>query len=286
MRKACVGICVMAAFALNHSMADSAWYIAAGAGVGEGDDVQQEGWNRDSICYPDSACFDADPVPSLPGYRWTYDNALDPGSAFELSLGRELGRARLELAISQQSNDIQQAFASIAYFDRASIEPRAGAPVDSGASGSIAHQRVRSLVLDIFYDFPRAWGAISPWVGAGVGMSSVEMGSVRFSTSYSDVSGRSEVYDPPLAFYGSRQNEDLSDQVFVWRLHAGADYALSAKTSIGLKFTWVAAGDIEDTGSYLTHPMHETDVEFENVNTFSGARNWRLMLVLRRSIGL
>ena len=31
--------------------------------------IQQEGWNRETLCYPTDACFDADPAPKISGYR-------------------------------------------------------------------------------------------------------------------------------------------------------------------------------------------------------------------------
>lgn len=86
---------------------------------------------------------------------------------------------------------------------------------------------MRSVTFDAYYDFPNAWGAITPYAGAGLGQSSVEMVGVRFSTDYRNVSAAAEVYHPPLSFYNSVQDDGLDDTAFVWRLHAGADYALS-----------------------------------------------------------
>ena len=285
MRGACVAICLVLAIGPNLSMADGDWYVAAGFGLSGGDDVQQDGWNADAFCYPDSACFDQVPVPRLPGYAWQYDNSLDRDGAFELSLGRAFGDARLELTFAEQSNDIEQQFKSIAYLDGTPVLPRAGAPVGSTSNGSIEHQRVRTLSLDAFYDIPVTWGALSPWVGAGIGLAMVEIGSVRFAIDYHDASGAAGIYDPPLTFYRSVQDEDLQDDAFVWHLHAGVDYALTEQTSLGLKFTWIAAQDIEDTGGYETHPMQQIDPAFANTNTFNGARNWRIMLTIRRGFG-
>ena len=31
--------------------------------------MDQEGWNRETTCYPTAACFEADPVPEISGYR-------------------------------------------------------------------------------------------------------------------------------------------------------------------------------------------------------------------------
>ena len=261
----------------------SGWYLGAGLGAGQGAILEQEGWNRDTFCYPDAACFDETPVSGVPGYRWRYDIALDTGSAFELSLGRFFGRTRLELAFARQTNDTRQVFTGITYLDGAAVPPRSGGTVESNALGSIRQRHVSSATLDAFYDFPGAWGAISPYVGAGAGAAWVEMAGVRFATDYRDATGAA--HDPPLAFYNAVQDADLGDTPFVWRMHAGADYALGRRTSVGLRLTWSASGDIEDTGAYETHPMHAIDPAFGNINAFSGARRLTLVLGLRREIG-
>ncbi len=262
------------------------WYLSGSLGARWTSDLKQEGWNRDVFCYPDAACFDEAPIPNVPGYRWRYDIALDSGAAFELSVGRFFGRTRLELAVAQQTHDTRQKFTGIVYLDGTSIRPRAGGTVDSNGRGTIDRRRVRSVTLDAYYDLTNAWGAITPYVGAGLGQASVETAGVRFSTDYRNVwTGAAEVHDPPLSFYNSVQDEDLNDTVLVWRLHAGADYALGRRTSLGLRLTWSATGDFEDTGTYRTHPMHGMDPAFTNTNAFSGGRSWTLMLAFRRGIG-
>ncbi len=271
--------------AADEGSARTGWYLGAGLGAGWTSDLKQEGWNRDAFCYPDAACYDETPIPTVPGYRWRYDIALDSGTVFELFFGRFFGRTRIELALTQQTNDTRQMFAGIAYHDGAAIQPRAGDTVASNGRGMVDRRRVRSVTLDAYCDFPGAWGAITPYVGAGLGQASVEMAGVRFSTDYRNVSAAAEVYEPPLSFYNSVQDEDLNDTAFVWRLHVGADYALSRGTSLGLRLTRSATGDFKDTGTYETHPMHGIDPAFTNTNTFSGGRNWTLMLAFRRGIG-
>ena len=68
---------------------------------------------------------------------------------------------------------------------------------------------------------------------------------MRFSTGYEDTSGNAQAYDPPLSFYKSRQDADLSDTVLAGHLHVGADYSLNDKVSLGLKLTCSMMGDIE-----------------------------------------
>ena len=39
----------------------SGWYVGATLGVNRASDIDQEGWNRDTVCYPTDACFDLGP---------------------------------------------------------------------------------------------------------------------------------------------------------------------------------------------------------------------------------
>ena len=73
----------------------SGWYVGGGIGSNWASDLDQEGWNRDPLCYPTDLCFDADPVPEISGYRWHYD--IDAGAVFEISAGLIFDRARMEL---------------------------------------------------------------------------------------------------------------------------------------------------------------------------------------------
>ena len=261
------------------------WYLSAGVGAGRGSNLNQEGWNQDAFCYPDAACFDQAPTPGVPGYRWRYDIGLDSGAGIDLSAGRFFGRARLELTAAQKKNGVSQMFSGIAYSDGTAIQPRPGGAVASHARGFIDDMRIRSVSLDGYYDFPGAWGRISPYIGAGLGLALVEIAGAHFSTDYRDTSGAGPPYDPPLSFYNSVQNADFDDTVSIWRLHAGADYALSDRASLGLKLSRSATGDFESTDGYDSHPMHAQDPGFTGTNTFSGARTWTLTLTVRRRLG-
>ena len=80
----------------------SGWYLDGSIGSNWASDMDQESWNRDPLCYPTDACFDADPVPEIPGYRWRYDIDATAGAEFELSAGRIFDRTRLELSLGQR----------------------------------------------------------------------------------------------------------------------------------------------------------------------------------------
>ena len=247
--------------------------------------MDQEGWNRETTCYPTEACFDADPVPEVSGYRWRYDIASAAGAVFEISAGRIFDRTRLELSFAQRKNGLDQMFRSITDYDGVPMEARRGGSVVSNARNSIDHLTVRTLALNAYYDFPDAVGGISLYLGAGRGPAFVKVSGLHFSTDYQDTSGNAQAYDPPLSFYNSRQDVDLSDTVLAGHLHAGADYGLNAKTLLGLKLTYSMMGDIESTGGYSLHPFHERDPDFTNRNTFTGPHHWTLSFTVKFLFG-
>ena len=176
-------------------------------------------------------------------------------------------------------------FRSIPDYDGMPMEERSGGTVVSNARASIDHLSVSTLSLNAYYDFPDAVRGISPYLGVGLGPAFVEVAGLHFSTDYEDTSGNAQAYDPPLSFYNSRQDADLSDTVLAGHLHAGADYGLNANTLLGLKLTYSMMGDIESSGGYSLHPFHERDPDLPNHNTFTGARYWTLALTVKRLFG-
>ena len=261
----------------------SGWYAGAGLGANWGSTLDQEGWNREGTCYPDEACFDQDPMPAVSGYRWRYDIDLDTGAAFEIYAGRAFGRTRLELAISQHRNEATQVFKGISYYDGTPILPRPRGTISSGSQAYVDNFSARSILLNAYYDFPNAWGRITPYVGAGLGVASLEMAGVYFSSDYRDSAG--EPYDPPLSYYNSTQNGDFRETRFAWRLYAGADYHVGLNLLLGLKLTFAASGDFEDSGRYDTHPFHAQDPDFTNTNRFGGPRDLTLAVMVKRLLG-
>ena len=261
------------------------WYIGGGIGPNWASGMDQEGWNRETTCYPTDTCFDADPVPEVSGYRWRYDIASAAGAAFEITAGHIFDCIRLELSFAQRKNGLNQMFRSITDYDGMPMEERSGATAVSNARASIDHLSVSTLAFNAYYDFPDAYRGISPYLGAGLGPAFVEVSGVHFSTDYKDTSGTAQAYDPPLSFYNSRQDEDLSDTVLAGHLHAGADYGLNAKTLLGLKLTYSMMGDIESSGGYSLHPFHERDPDFPNHNTFTGPHYWTLSFTVKFLFG-
>ena len=237
----------------------SEWYLGGGIGSNWASDMNQEGWNRETTCYPTDGCFDADPVPELSGYRWHYDVAAAAGAVFEVSAGRFFDRTRLELSLRQRKNGLNQMFRSITEYDGTPLRERSGSSVVSTSQASIDHLTVRTLTLNAYYEFPETFGRISPYLGGGLGPAFVTVSGLHFSAEYEDTPGEAPAYDPPLSFYNSRPDADLSDTVLAGHLHAGVDYSLTDKTFMGLKLTYSMMGNIEASGRYSLHPFHERD---------------------------
>lgn len=264
----------------------SGWYIGGGIGVNWTYPIDQVGWNRDPYCYPDSgSCGVPGPSADVPGYRWAYDLDLDAGTAFEISVGRLFNRWRLELSAAQRNNAIEQQFKDLTYLDgRRAPAPAPDSPsntVTSNAMAGIDDLTTRTLSVNAYYDFTDVFERITPYVGAGLGVSFVEISGVHFSTRYEDTA------DPlrDLSGFNGRQDADLSDTVFVGNVHAGADYSLTDETLLGVKLTYSLMGDLEHTGNYQVHPVHTQDPDFTNHNAFSGPRQLSVTFTVKYLFG-
>ena len=261
------------------------WYVGGSLGSHWAADMDQEGWNRDPLCYPTDACFDVDPVPEISGYRWRYDVIADVSAAFELSAGRLFDRTRLEFSFAQRKNGLDQRFRSITDYDGMPMDARRGSTVVSNTQASIDHLTVRTLSLNAYYDFPKAYRGMTPYLGGGLGPAFVTVAGVHFSNEYEDTAGAVPADYHPVSIYNSRQDDDLSDTVLAGHLYAGADYHLHDTTVLGLKLTYSMLGTIEAGSGYARHPLHARDPDFSNHNTFTGSRDWTLAVTVKFLLG-
>ena len=285
-----VGAMVMVFSLLSNVSAEterSGWYIGGGIGVNWADDMKQVGWNRDTYCYPDS-CDDhgLSPRPSgqsVPGYRWSYNLDTGIGSAFEIAVGRAFNRWRLEISAAQRKNDIDQQFTGITYLDgRMPYRPSdENNKVESNGMARIDDLTTRTLSLNAYYDFLDTLPRITPYLGVGLGVAFVKVSGVYFSSDYKDPSDPSR----DLSFYNSRKETDESDTVLVGNLYAGTDYSLTDETLLGLKFTYSIMDDVEDTGGYSYHPVHQANPAFTSHESFSGPRQWSVMVTVKYLFG-
>ena len=130
--------------------------VGAGFGADWASDMAQEGWNRETTCYPKDTCFDADPVPQISGCRWRYDIDAAAGAMFEISVGLIFDRTHLELSLAQRKNGLDQMFRSITEYEGTPLEDRRDGPVVTTARSSIDQLTVRTLALNVYHDSPDA----------------------------------------------------------------------------------------------------------------------------------
>ena len=131
----------------------SGWYVGAGAGVNWASGMKLAGRNLDTLCYPDSDCRHVGGAPE--GYRWFYDIDSDPGSGFEISVGRMFGNLRVELSASQRDNDIDEEFTGITHLDGSGIVPKDG-NYESSATRSVDRSDDAHPVAQRLLRFPAA----------------------------------------------------------------------------------------------------------------------------------
>ncbi len=256
----------------------SDWYMGVSLGGNWASGADQRGWNRDNVCYPTFACFDQKPVPTVDGYRWSYANDLDTGYAAEITLGRAFNRWRLETALAQRENDLgQEQFLGLTHLDGSPVGQSSNT-VTSQAMTALGGYRARSISLNAYLDFPGVFEKITPYLGIGASLAYLRVSNVFFADVYSDTANPPGTYDPPLTFYGSHQDDDLSDTVAAGRLYAGLDYPMTERTLVGLKIAWSRLGAMEAEGRYISHPMHLTDPDFSNHNRYESTSHWSVMV--------
>ena len=263
----------------------SGWYVGGGGGVNRASDINQRGSNRDTLCYPTFACFDEQPRSEQSGYRWAYDLQTAAGAPFELSTGFIFDRLRLELSFAQRVNGIEQVFRSVSDFDGNPPARRSGNSVASDAEYRIDNLTARTLAFNAYYDFRTATGGLVPYVGVGAGPAFAAIRGLHYAEQYRDAAGNDTAYDPPLSYYSSRQETDMSGTVLAGHLHAGADFGVADRTALGVKLTYTVLGDIEYTGTYQVHAQHSVDPNFSNHTTFTGARYWTVLFTVRYALG-
>ena len=255
------------------------WYVALGAGINKASGIEQAGWNRDNVCYPEDDCSHLEG--GRPGgYRWYYDLDADEGAALEISVGRTLGAFRLELALAQRKNDIEQNFKDITYLDGSRSMPAASSDYQSDSDPDVDDLTTRTLSLNAYYDFSIAGSRFTPYLGAGVGVSFVEVGGLYYEGRYSCKPSAPDCDRPGQ--YDGLQDEDLTDTVLSAHLHAGLDYRLSEKMLVGLKLTYSMVSDMKDVkGEYIEHAVPG----ISNFTTFSGMNHFSVMLGVKYFFG-
>ena len=240
-----------AADALSDDMRHAGWYISVGVGVNRSATLEQSGHNRDTTCYPTRDCGHL-PGGLPAGYRWFYDLRPETGAAFELAVGRTFTPIRLELSISRQSLDLEQEFTGLTYLDGSAPVPAMDSGYASRTTAGVDGLAVHTLALNAYYDLPLPQSRVTPYVGAGLGVSFAELSGLHFSEHYR-CTDASRCENPER--YNGRQDVDMSDTVASVHFHAGADYRLGERLALGVKLSYSLTEDMQERHAYTYHAL-------------------------------
>lgn len=253
--------------------ARSGWYLAAGFGATRTATTTQAGRNRDTTCYPGNDCSHlAGGAPT--GYRWFYDLRTDTGTAFEVAVGRAFGDVRVEASAARRVANVEQVFTGTIYLDGTERVRAADSDYRSTSQSSIEDLTTHTLALNVYRDFPLPERAITPYVGAGLGLSAVKLSGEFYRSRYSCREGR-QCEDPGQ--YDSYVDTAESGTVLSGHVHAGVGYALHDRLMLDLKLSFSALDGFEDETGYVFHKIDGLTRKTE----IGGVRQWSLTVGLR-----
>ena len=242
---------VDAAYAKSNDSQHAGWYISVGVGANQSATLEQSGHNRDTTCYPTRDCGHL-PGGMPGGYRWFYDLRPETGAAFELAVGRTFTPIRVELSFGRQSLDLEQEFTGLTYLDGSVPVPATDSGYASRTTAGVDGLTLHTLALNAYYDLPLPRSRVTPYVGAGLGVSFTELSGLHFSEHYS-CTDASRCENPGR--YDGRQDVDMSDTVASLHFHAGADYRLGERLAVGLKLSYSLTEDMREHHAYTYHAL-------------------------------
>ena len=169
---------------------------------------------------------------------------------------------------------MEQKFTGVSYLDGSVRVRVADSGYTSSSMASVDDLTVHTLSLNAYYDIPLARSRVTPYLGAGLGLSFAELSGLHFQSHYA-CTDDTRCERPER--YNSRQDADLSDTVPSAHLHAGADYRLSDRLLLGLKLSYSLVDDIDHRGTYVYHAIPD----LTNFNRISGINYWSFLLNLK-----
>ena len=119
---------------------------------------------------------------------------------------------------------------------------------------------------------------MTPYVGAGLGVSFAELSGLHFSEHYS-CTDASRCENPER--YNGRQDVDMSDTVASVHFHAGADYGLGERLAVGVKLSYSLTEDMQEHHAYTHHALPG----MSNEARVSGIGYGSLMINLKYRLG-
>ena len=233
--------------------------------------------------YPSEAIRD-DPACGNTTPRRKWDSRWDVGSG--LAVGLHAGYVRDRLRFELEFMHVKPGSAS---------HPIITAPTHSGLAGKISEWsetappyewisdlHIRQYFANVFYDFAleSRW---TPYVGIGAGWARMKMQHQRrFLRKTVEEGYLDATPSVPAAGWDDaswlewRQNAagtlsamdtELSDTLFGFQLLAGVDYALTDRTSVGIKARWAQFDNFKDHAPYYQIRDHEP-VDVDGITPF------------------
>ena len=226
----------------------AAWYVDVGAGAGWSSTMDKAGHNRDTTCSPNRDCGGR----RVEGFRWFQDLVPDTGHTASVAVGRQTGRLRFELSATQQAHPVALEFIGTTYLDGSDRAPFvADSPYGSRSTNRVDDLTTRSLSVNVYRDFPVPGSRATPYLGAGLGITHVEVSGLYFHSDYSCREGRS--CDPPADRYDTVKSADLADVVPAAHLFAGVAWHLGDRLALDVKLAYRTLGDLAHRTAYVQH---------------------------------
>lgn len=265
-RNVLITACVLAMLAVQAPVQAAGLYISGDFGMNFGASLDSNGASNDraSVCdeyiNPQYASVTDDgqgksctaPGRGL-GDGWDNGFSSDEGPLFALALGYRIPDSAFRTEIEYFYRDTD-------YDETAPIPSAVGVNRDKIAQETVtATDRIGSFVshnlfANVYLDFAGT-GALTPYVGAGVGLGFAEVdygsvwarnpdpGAIRTGAGLPNV----DEIRQNLAGTTSVADEELTDTLFGYQLIAGLDYMLTDHLSAGLKARWVRFEDFRDS---------------------------------------
>ena len=229
----------------------------------------------------DPACGEVDP-------KRKWNSRFDAGSG--LAAGLQAGYARDQVRIELEFMHVKPGSASYPIMT-ASTHPGLASKDREWSETAppyewISGLRIQHYFANVFYDFVLGsrW---TPYVGLGAGWANIQMQYKRRFLRKTEEEGYLDV-SPGIPEaqqgYGWEENSwlewrenaagtlsamdtELSDTLFGFQVLAGMDYALTDRTSVGVKARWTQFDDFRDRAPYAQIRSHEP-VDVDGVTPF------------------
>ena len=239
-----------------------------------------------------------DPVCTHTTPRTHAENRFDPDTGFVggLAVGMKRGRWRFELEyLHRQHGGERKPWSGLAGdgSDEFASKRNEWEPTEL-PSERLSRFRADQLFANVYYDFD-AGERWTPYLGAGAGWAATRLRyEIRFRRkqrdAYLDIAGTGltpEDRPPAAAGTLSRLDGQMRETLFGLQLLAGADYALTERTAIGVKARWARFGELRDRALWDRIRDHDPvwadgETPFVSAHRFDDIEYWAVTVGVKR----